>query len=97
MKRKCIFLIEWRTRETHWSELGQGVWEADHNGEIWFTKEGANAKMSERLNIKCGHRRKPKLTMGDIYEMRVAEYVPKKSQKSTNNQLYLTGKTNTGK
>ena len=73
MKRKIVFLIEWRTRKTHWSELGKRAWEVDHNGEIWFTKDGAQAMMAERLN-----------DFGDIYEMRIAEYVPKNAKQPLN-------------
>lgn len=72
MKRKIVYLIEWRTIRTHWSELGEGIWEVDHNSGIWFTKEGADTAMNERLSAP---------DIGNIYEMRVTKYTPIKQVK----------------
>lgn len=61
--KRLVYLIEWKTK-TGWSELG-GEWEADHNSGIWFTKEGANSAMKERLS-----------ELPPIYDMRVTPYIP---------------------
>lgn len=70
MKRKIVYLIEWRHKKTHHSELGKRAWEVDHNGEIWFTKAGATSKMNERLSDK---------NFSGVYEMRVTSYSPGKT------------------
>ena len=68
-----LFLVEWRRNSDHGSEEGPGIWEADHNAGIWWSREAAETEMRERqalLGADDGR------TQGDIYEMRVAEYGP---------------------